>query len=427
MTAVKRIGLILLCLTCLCACSLSKHIARATGRIEEMYEQTKDWDELPERRITWHQALALLREHNLELKEATDRIRQAERRSMSIYTDMIPGVSFYGFMTRYVSDITRAIDSNEINANVNVTFSIPTLTQVPYRVYAAKVTTYAEIKTREGRERELISKLYQLVRLREIEEAKRSLAARMPEGSRELDKQQIAQRRQSDEKYWQEAARLLGSRSARWYILPQSMPRVSWEAYSPLLDRPGELVVCEFAVRLERSRLSQYGVALTYLPTINTNLYSPALFSSTGGTYQGTFLNAHDTRLNLNVSYWLDTHLSTWDSYQDSKASYEREKLRVLDGLMDHKNKVRQLRDSMLEYTAWRSYMHKRMDYLRQSSPEGAGAIVERAQMLASMEMELLNQEASAVEAEAAAVLEYGMPDEMEKRPKAADGASAGS
>ena len=383
-----------------------------------MYAQTKDWKELPERSITWHQALALLRENNLELREATDRIRQAERRSMSIYTDMIPGVSFYGFMTRYVSDLTKSVSSNEFTSNVNVTFSIPTLTQVPYRVYSSKITTYAEIKAKEGRERELISKLYQLVRMREIEDAKRALGEKQLDMPREMDKQQLVQRRQSDEKYWQEVSRLLGSRAARWYIMPESMPRVRWEDYSPLLDKPGELVVCEFAMRLERARLAQYGVALTYLPTINTNLYSPALFSSSGGTYQGTFLDANDTRLNLNISYWLDTHLSTWDLYQDNKASYEREKLRVLDGLMDHKNKVRQLRDSMLEYTAWRSYMLKRMAYLRSSTPEGSAALLEQVKTLGAMEMELLNQESSAVEAEAAAVLEYGMPDELEKTKK---------
>lgn len=383
-----------------------------------MYAQTKDWKELPERSITWHQALALLRENNLELREATDRIRQAERRSMSIYTDMIPGVSFYGFMTRYVSDLTKSVSSNEFTSNVNVTFSIPTLTQVPYRVYSSKITTYAEIKAKEGRERELISKLYQLVRMREIEDAKRALGEKQLDMPREMDKQQLVQRRQSDEKYWQEVSRLLGSRAARWYVMPESMPRVRWEDYSPLLDKPGELVVCEFAMRLERARLAQYGVALTYLPTINTNLYSPALFSSSGGTYQGTFLDANDTRLNLNISYWLDTHLSTWDLYQDNKASYEREKLRVLDGLMDHKNKVRQLRDSMLEYTAWRSYMLKRMAYLRSSTPEGSAALLEQVKTLGAMEMELLNQESSAVEAEAAAVLEYGMPDELEKTKK---------
>lgn len=408
-----------MCLLSLCACSLSKRIAAATGRVEKMYEGTREWDALPLRTITWHQAVAMLREHNLELLESRDRISMAERRARSIYTDLIPGVSYYGYMTRYVSQISKRLSANELDSRVNVTFSIPTLTQVPYRVYASQVSIYAEVKAREGRERELISRLYQLVRTRQIEEAKRDLSSEGTGDSRDLAQMQKNSRRQMDEKYWQDVARILGSRDARWYILPESMPRVRWEDYNPLLDRPGELVICEMAIRMERARMAQYGVALTYLPTINTGIYSPALFSSTGGTYSGTFLNASDTRLNLNISYSLDTHLTAWDTYQDSKASYEREKIRVMDSLMEHRNKVRTLRDSMAEYSAWLSYMKKRMEYLRSNPPQTAEGLMDRAREISAMRMEMLNQEAASIEAEAAVVLEYGMPDEREKRTPA--------
>ncbi len=45
----------------------------------------------------------------------------------------------------------------------------------------------------------------------------------------------------------------------------------------------------QHALKLEQARLAQYGVAMDYLPTINTSMYSPSLFSSTEGTYSGTF------------------------------------------------------------------------------------------------------------------------------------------
>lgn len=378
-----------------------------------MYATTQEWNSLPQRKITWHQALLMIKENNLELKELDDQIAHAERQSLSIYTDMIPGVSYYGFMTRSISRLAQPVNANDLSSNINVTFSLPALTRVPYDVYSAKVRTFAAVKAKEGRERELVSKLYKLVRQREIEEARRALAAERPDEDTETPFQKQLNMEQANERFWMDISRLLGSREARWSILPESMPHVRWESYNTRLDRLGELVVCQFAMRLEQARMAQYGVALNYLPTINTSLYSPSLFSSSGGTYSGTFLNGDDTRLNLSISYSLDTHLNTWDIYQQSKARYEREKSKVVDELMDHKNKVATLRKSMDQYNQWRQYMLKRMAYLRQMKPIDAEAYVERAKALYAMRQEMLNQENASIETEAALVLEYGMPDEQ--------------
>lgn len=409
---------IVVCAMCLCACSVHKRVVEVSAKLERMYEDTKEWRELPERRITWHQALVMMRAENLELADMQDMIEQSERRSLSVYTDMIPGFSYGGYMSRALADLVQPMSSEELRSHVNVSFSLPTLTRVPYDVYSAKASTYALIKGKEGKERELVSRLYRLVRKRQVEEAKQRLMARAPE--REAGGDEPAQRkaasRQAEERYWQEVSEILGKRNMRWTIDPGSMPRVSWEEYNPRLDYLGELVVCKLALQLERARLLQYDSAMYYLPTINMSLYSPALFNSSGGTYGGTFLDAHDTTLSLNISYALDTKLSHWNSYQRSKASYEREKVRVADALVEHRNKIRMLRDSMEEYMNWCSYMRKHMAYLRGMPTQTAEEYIEREKLLYSMEMELLNQEDTSIEAEAAVVLEYGMPDDPEAK-----------
>lgn len=398
----------------LCGCSLSKHLGRVASRVNDMYSQTKEWRELPEKTITWHQAVAMLKTSNLELAELEDSIERAERESLSVYTDMIPGVSYYGYMTRSISELADPMNSDELASRINVSFSVPTLTQVPYRVYAAKVRTFAAIKAKEGKERELVSRLYQLVRRRAVDDARLKLLRSAMDDLGESSQQKL-RRAQDEEKYWQEVAVLLGRRDKRWNIMAESMPKVNWEDYNPRMDRLGELVVCDMAMRLERARMAQYSVALNYLPTINTSIYSPSLFSSTGGTYQGTFLNGDDTTINMSISYALDTKLTTWNTYQQSKDNYEREKVRVADKLMEHRNRVKTLRASMAEYSNWRNYMQKRINYLRKLTPRSAEEFIERKKMLHSMELELLNQEAGAIESEAAVVLEYGMPDELNR------------
>ncbi len=409
--AVRRVPVVILATAIfLCGCSVKRHVARVMARVDTMYDRTPEWEKLPERSITWDQALSMMKKNNLQLRDAEDAIRQAERDSLSVYTDMIPGLSYYSYITRSISRLTEPVESNEMSTTINMTFSMPALTQVPYRVYSAKIRTIAAIKAKEGRFREAVSQLYKKVREREVETEKRQLNENTQENETQAIRQEKLKQNDDDRQYWRDVARLIGDHGARWKILPESMPHIRWEDYEQRLDKLSELVVCQFAMRLEQARMAQYSVALNYLPTINTSLYSPSLFSSSGGTYQGTFLDKDDTRINMNISYRLDTELYTWDTYQRSKARYEREKLKVADELIDHRTKVQKLRASMNEYNNWKGFMTKNIAYLRSQSPATAEEFVERSRRILSMQNELLDQETSSIESEAALVLEYGMP-----------------
>ena len=329
-----------------------------------------------------------------------------ERDELSVYTDMIPGLSYYGYMTRSINALSDAVSADDMNTRINMTFAIPTLTQVPYRVYSSKAKTYAALKTKEVKIREIESKLYKAVRTQEVDAR---LAAHEQNNPDKKD-DAAALRTGDDNKQWKEMADLLGNYEARWQILPSSVPRVRWSAYLPKMKKLDPLLTCNFAMQLEQARLAQYGVALRYLPTLNTSLYSPSLFSSSGGTYEGTFLDGEETRLNLSVSYMFDTKLNIWNQYEDSKERFEAAKRKVLVEMIDHKNKMQQLRKSIQEYNNWRNYMHKRMDFVSNTPTTTAEEYLGRKKALYDMKKELLTQEKAAIETEAAVVLEYGMP-----------------
>ncbi len=410
MLPVNRRHLLLptLCLLLLPGCSLEQHLAKVSDKIEAQYAETKDWGELPLRVISWQQALAMAERSNEEMIQARTTIKEAERQELSIYTDMIPGVSYYGYLTRSLNELTSTYNSDSVNSNVNVTFNIPGLTQIPFRQYAAKAQAFAAVKAEEGKIREITSKLYQTVRMRELFLRKAALEKQNPEKKDLISA--ANEKLNEDIKHWQTLGQLLGDPSARWEVLPESLPAIRWSDYYDRLDVLDPLVVCNFALRQEQARLAQYGVALRYLPTINTSLYSPSLFTSSGGTYSGTFLSGEDTRLNLGVSYMLDTKLDNWNNYQKNKETYERTKREVSADLREHKHKVSQLRRSVKEYNNWRSFMLKRIDHTEKSSPDSAEGYITRAKELFDMRRELLNQEQKAVEAEAALLLEYGLP-----------------
>lgn len=395
----------------LTGCSLQEHLTRAEGRLEKQYAEARTWDQLPLRTISWEQALAILRQSNADLIAAQHAIEQAERGTLSVYTDMIPSVSYYGFANRAVADLAKDWSRNDVRDSLNVNFRIPTLTQVPYRVYAAQAQAYATVKAKEGKEREIISKLYQLIRRRELALRQQALDERLREPQTAAPATAGLQSQADDNAHWAETAKLLGDYSARWNILPETMPHLRWQSYRDRLNTLDPLLVCQFAMKLEQARLAQYGIAMRYLPTIHTSLYSPSLFTSSGGTYSGTFLDSHDTKLNLGINYDLDTRLSTWQNYRDSKDAYEQAKMEVTAAIIEHKDKVATLRRSMDDYTAWRSFMNKRADYLRTAPTQSAAEFVARRKELADMEKEELRQEVQGIESEAALVLEYGIPE----------------
>ncbi|MGN0865154.1 MAG: hypothetical protein ACI4P8_03290, partial [Akkermansia sp.] len=361
---------LLLCL--LPSCSLSRHLERTGADIERQFAESKIWDELPQRTISWQQALSIMRRNNAELIAARNAEAKAQRDTLSVYTDLIPQVSYYGYANKTLRELSQTWSGDELEQNLNVNFSIPTLTQVPYRVYANRARAFAAVKHYEGTERELISKLYLSVRKTELAARQKALEAQQPTPAAEPPTQE-----EEDAAAQAELAKLLGDYSARWRILPESMPHISLRDYEGKLGKLDPLIVCQFALKLEQARLAQYGVALQYLPTINTNIYSPSLFSSTGGTYSGTFLSSEDTRLNLSLSYTLDTRLTQWDQYCDSRDKYKATQKEVQVAILEHRNNLHRLRRSLADYQAWRSYMSKRADYLRSVPPETRAAFLE--------------------------------------------------
>lgn len=393
------------------ACSLDQRIDRVSAEIERLYSQTRLWEELPQRTISWQQAIAMMRRQNPQLLAAQAHIEHEQREELSVYTDMIPGVSYYSYFNKSLQGLTQSLSSNDVQTTVNINFYLPTLTRLPYEVYSAKASAYAAIKAKEGKEQELISKLYSAVRLRGLRQRqlahdKKSAAAAAGENRPALPDFGAEN---SDLEYWKLISTLLGDTTARWNIHPASVPTFRWSHYSRKMKQLSELMVCQHALKLEQARLAQYGVAMDYLPTINTSMYSPSLFSSTGGTYSGTFLDMDDTTLNLSVSYRLDTKLDNWYTYKDNKARYEQVSRDVVRSLLEHKQKMALLRRSMNEYYTWRSYMQKRMEFIKHSPSDTPADFLERAQELHRMQSELLSQEEKVIESEAALVLEYGL------------------
>jgi hypothetical protein len=93
----------------------------------------------------------------------------------------------------------------------------------------------------------------------------------------------------------------------------------------------------------------------------------------------------------------------------DSKDDYEITRRKVEAAIISHKHKLIQLKRSVQDYLSWRSYMHKRIEYIEASPAVIAADRLSNEETLYNMKSELLNQEAASVESETAVILEYGI------------------
>lgn len=401
-------NLVILCLLSgLVSCNLEKRLTDTSDSIQERFDKIKPWSELPLRKISWEQALAMVDTNNKDVRRAKTTIESAERSARSVYTDLIPGVSLYSYFNNSVENWLAGAVSEGSHTSVNVTFSVPTLTQVPYRVYAADATVYAAEKALEGKHRECSVKLYKALRQQEVNAKLKSLESSTTYNYKKTNQEKLDEVDREDS-FWQEMASILGNSDARWYIDPSTMPRVKWADYKPKLNKIDSLVLCEMAMQIERARLKQFSVALNYLPTMNMNLSSPSLFTSSGGTYSGTFLSSSDTTLNLSLSYSLDTKLSTWNTFKTNQEEYELTCIEVVDSLAERRVKLKTLMRSVEEYDSWNSYMQKRIAFERTAPINSSDSYLEKNKKLLEMEREMLNQELKAIESEVAFATEYG-------------------
>ncbi|MBR5878264.1 MAG: hypothetical protein IKY91_01840, partial [Akkermansia sp.] len=212
---------IIVCLLALQSCSIDERLSATSAKLENQYAEVRLWDELPLRTISWNQAVAMMKRNNPDYINAQKTIDKSYRNELSVYTDLIPGVSYYSYVTKSLGDLTRKYNSDDIQRNININFYLPTLTQLPYRVYASKAATFAAIKAQEGKERELISKLYSHQRRQDIRARQEKLDGKKPQTA---DQAYESLKKTKSQNQWRDIAELLGDYSARWSILPSSMP-----------------------------------------------------------------------------------------------------------------------------------------------------------------------------------------------------------
>ena len=118
------------------------------GELMARMDAVPDWRQLPRKEISWHQALAMMMERNIDLKKSEQSLKTTKRSVINVFTQIIPGVNLDWMLTKELSDLAK-VTASDVEYNTNILFNMPSLTQIPFDYYSAKAAVYTAEKTLE--------------------------------------------------------------------------------------------------------------------------------------------------------------------------------------------------------------------------------------------------------------------------------------
>lgn len=137
-----------LCATVCASCSVDRHMEKKAGELMARMDAVPDWRQLPRKEISWHQALAMMMERNIDLKKSEQSLKTTKRSVINVFTQIIPGVNLDWMLTKELSDLAK-VTASDVEYNTNILFNMPSLTQIPFDYYSAKAAVYTAEKTLE--------------------------------------------------------------------------------------------------------------------------------------------------------------------------------------------------------------------------------------------------------------------------------------
>ena len=368
-----------------------------------------DWNRLPRKEISWDQAMACMMEGNLDLKRSEQSLRTTERAVVNVFTQIIPGVNLDWMLTKELSELSR-VTAQDVEYNTNILFNMPSLTQIPFDYYSAKSAVYTAQKTLEMKKRELVSRLYrQVISYQNARISYRNRLNSLPYDDDGVQKKIAEQElEKSLDDISEGFATLMGNMEARWLVKPETMPRLDWGKYKSAARHLDLLVVTMVAMELEASRLQVLNAKMKFFPSVDINFYSPTLFSSTGGTYQGFFAGGGDMQVNMSLREELDTRLTSWFQYKTAKENHDLMQKKVLMDLQQRRIKVAALMESRRRFEVWKRVILKEIEFKKSQMAFSGKEYLDQRKDIKTMYENLDSETAKNAEVEAALIMEYG-------------------
>lgn len=250
--------------------------------------------------LSYADALASLKNRNLELRAARNAITAAEERSRQVFKDLLPGANLTADLSRSVTDLAN-LSRSDLAYSAFAYINVPGLIQLRLRHYGARLELLRARWSYELKERELTIQLREtFLRAGLLETRRRTLLASLQWESaaspldgfetdpRGIERESILYSLRTEADALQIAlVQLTGDDSRLWRPDTAGLPVLDYAANPPdFADtaRYGQLFRQLQALDVEALDLRVRGVKLQYWPDLRLSLSSPPLYQNNGGT-----------------------------------------------------------------------------------------------------------------------------------------------
>lgn len=382
---------------------------KKAGELMARMDAVPDWRQLPRKEISWHQALAMMMERNIDLKKSEQSLKTTKRSVINVFTQIIP-------RRQSGLDADQGIErpGQGDGQRCGIQHEHPVQHAVPHpdpvRLLFRQGGCLYGGKDAGDEKRELVARLYQQVlSYRNAQLSYNNQLSSLPYDDDGVQKKKLdLERERNLNEISQGFAVLLGNMDARWLVKPETMPRLDWGRYRAASRQLDLLVVTMVAMELEASRLQVLNAKLKFFPSVDINFYSPTLFSSTGGTYGGFFAGAGDMKVNMSLREELDTRLTSWFQYKSAKESHELLQREVVMELQRRRIKIAALLESRRRFELWQGVLMKEIAFKESRLSVSGDEYLEQRKDIRKMYADLDNEASKNAEVEAALIMEYG-------------------
>lgn len=249
--------------------------------------------------LSFADALASLRERNLELRAVRLAIVSAEENRRQVLKDLLPGANLTASLSRSVTDLAN-LTRTDLAYSAFAYINLPGIIQFRLRRYGAELELIRARWTYELKERELIVQLRETFLRADLLAARRrgllaslqwetgaSPLAGLEADPRGIERESILYSLRTEADALQLAlVQLIGDDSHLWRPDLADLPVLDYADHSPDFTdtaRYGELFRQIQALDVEALYLRERGVKLQYWPDIRLSLSSPPLYQNAGG------------------------------------------------------------------------------------------------------------------------------------------------
>jgi hypothetical protein len=378
---------------------LTKHLAEKEQQVEELIQSTADWTIRPTRTVGWTEAVRLMMENQLRLKQQRDAIRQARNEKKYLWRDLLPSFNLSTNVRQSVDQLAM-IQPSQLGLAVNASMFASGLISYSGRHYALALQEVRAELNYEMAVRQETSRLLQ--HFEEYDRWKRN----GDDLHREMElfqsyaapgniAQQVSRFRQR-EFQWNESgkrirhqvSRHLGLSSESVELVTEFVPKFSYSDRIALesddtriVHGLGLLRRKLWATELEAARLRTLGAKLDRWPDIGLSVGLPPLMRLSGGDTDRFAVD--DTALSANSRVRLDTTGRSSLRIEQAQDNEELLKQRIVEAVIDERFRIEQAVGSARELIAQRAQLQAQTEVVQASgTPVTARQVTESVRLI---------------------------------------------